>query len=93
MPFGLISVPATFQRVINHNLKDFQFFKVYLDDIFFIFRSEKQHLGDKFEVLIRIGNTTLQIKLKGGFIGDSEVRLLGHVVSSGDRGLTKRKYN
>src|SRR6266540_6669433 len=45
MPFGLVNVPATFQRLINDVLRDYlrKFCLVYLDDIIIYSKSLKDH--------------------------------------------------
>ena len=45
MPFGLHSAPATFQRMINHTLRDcWQFARAYIDDIVIFSWSWEEHL-------------------------------------------------
>lgn len=49
MPFGLKGAPATFQRLMSHEVLSgylHKFVKVYLDDILVYSRSIKEHITD-----------------------------------------------
>ena len=46
MPFGLCNAPATFQRIMNHLLRDGldQYVLVFLDDILIFSRTLEEHM-------------------------------------------------
>lgn len=81
MPFGLRNAPATFQRLMNHVLRDEiaeGFVVVYMDDILIYSPTWKEHLRHMERVLE-------QIKIAGLTIspdecGSKEVLFLGHVL-------------
>jgi len=56
MPFGLCNAPATFQRIMNHLLRDGldQFALVFLDDILIYSRTKEEHLQHIKVVLDRL---------------------------------------
>ncbi|KZR95795.1 Uncharacterized protein APZ42_010229, partial [Daphnia magna] len=65
MPFGLCNAPATFQRLMNHILKDVAGQKalVYLDDVIIFSDSFESHLNDIREVFSLIKGAGLKLKL------------------------------
>ncbi|KAK7939750.1 hypothetical protein WMY93_003076 [Mugilogobius chulae] len=69
MPFGLQGAPATFQRLMDHVLRDVsQFSAAYLDDVVIYSRSWKEHLHHLQEVLKRIqaAGLTINPKVRNG---------------------------
>ena len=91
MPFGLHSAPATFQRMINHTLRDcYHFARAYLDDIMIFSRSWEEHLVHLWKVLTRLQTAKLTINVAKLTInvskcqfGKEEVHYLGHVIGGG----------
>ena len=65
MPFGLKGAPATFQRLMDTLLRDFQdFADAYLDDLVIFSRTWKEHLAHLRAILERIRPAGLTIRLK-----------------------------
>ena len=64
VPFGLVQVPAYFQKLINDVLKGCKFAMGYLDDIIIYRRSEKEHLEHLEEIFIRLKAAGLKLKLE-----------------------------
>ena len=58
MPFGLCNAPATFQRIMNHLLREGldKFVLVFLDDILIFSRTKEEHLQHIRAVLHRLGS-------------------------------------
>ena len=84
MPFGLHNAPATFQRMINHVLKDCQkFARAYIDDIVIFSDSWEEHMGHMQEVLAKLQKAGLTLKLSKCQFGRNEVHYLGHCISNG----------
>lgn len=70
MPFGLHSAPATFQRMINHVLRDCcNFARAYIDDIVVFSSSREEHLTH-----LHKGLNCLQVV---------NLHYLGHVIGGG----------
>ena len=84
LPFGLTSAPATFQRLMEKVLHGLHWrtLLLYLDDIIVISPDFQSHLERLEEVLKRLRGAKLKLKPSKCELFQSEVRYLGHVVSS-----------
>jgi hypothetical protein len=84
MPFGLKNSPATFNRLMAKVLRGFsEFATSYLDDIIIFSRTWEEHLSHIRQVLERIRNANLTLKLSKCEFGDAEVDFLGHHIGKG----------
>ena len=84
MPFGLHNAPATFQRMINYVLRDCQkFARAYIDDIVIFSHSWEEHMVHMREVLSKLQEAGLTLKLNKCQFGQREVHYLGHCISNG----------
>ena len=84
MPFGLHSAPATFQRMINHVLRDcWSFARAYIDDIVVFSSSWEEHLTHLHKVLNCLQVANLTIKMSKCQFGRIKVHYLGHVIGGG----------
>src|SRR5256885_3667240 len=84
LPFGLTNSPATFQRLLNVVLAEHlhSFCLVYIDDIVVISKTieeHKVHLELVFNALKKAG---LMLKHSKCVFAQSEIKYLGHLVSS-----------
>ena len=88
LPFGLTNAPGTFQRLMNHVLREVIGHKclVYLDDIIIFGATVEQHLQNLQEIfnLLRIAN--LKLKLSKCKFLQERVQYLGHIVD--ETGIT-----
>ena len=85
MPFGLISAPSTFQRLMDHVLQGLHHFaSAYLDDILIHSISWEEHIQHLTLVLERLRAAGLCIKEKKCNFGVSTCVYLGHVVGRGE---------
>lgn len=76
MPFGLRGEPATFQRLMDRILRGTEDFTgVYLDDILIHSQTWKEHLSHLKEVLSRLQNTGLTLKLKNVYLEQLNVSI------------------
>jgi hypothetical protein len=84
MPFGLTGAPATFQRFMNDNLKDYLdiFCTAYLDDILIYSKTRKEHVQHVCLVLDRLKEAGLYANLRKCEFFVSEVKFLGLIVGS-----------
>ena len=82
MPFGLTNAPSTFQRFMNYVFQPYfgKSIRVYIDD-FCIYSSRVLHLARVDEGLSRLAQLGGQLNVAKCHIGESQVTLLGHVVS------------
>ncbi|KJZ71335.1 hypothetical protein HIM_09271 [Hirsutella minnesotensis 3608] len=85
-PFGLTGAPATFQRYINHTLRDFldEFCSAYIDDILiYSSGSLADHRNKVKQVLARLRNAGLQIDIDKCDFEAKSVMYLGFIVEAG----------
>ena len=84
MPFGLINGPAIFTRFIDTVLAGLKWSvcMVYMDDILVYSPTFERHLAGLEQVFSRMNDFGLTFKAKKCFIGNEEVRFLGHIVTT-----------
>ena len=84
LPFGLTSAPATFQRLMEKALHRLHWktLLLYLDDVIVISQDFESHLERLEEVLKKLRGANLKLKPSKCELFRTEVRYLGHVVSS-----------
>ncbi|XP_029053801.1 uncharacterized protein K02A2.6-like [Osmia bicornis bicornis] len=84
MSFGLHSAPSTFQRlldeVVGPSLAPWCF--AYLDDIIVLGRTFEEHLANLREVFRRLRAANLRLNPEKCCFGRTELKYLGHVVTS-----------
>lgn len=84
LPFGLKNAPATFQRLINKLLNGCeQFAAAYLDDIIIYSSTWEEHVKHISEILARIANAGLTLKVSKCVFASATVEYLGHMVGIG----------
>ena len=84
MPFGLHNVPATFQWMMNHVLRDCQgYAQAYIDDVVIFSRDWEEHLGHLQQVFSRPQLAGLTVKMKKCHFGGKQVPYLGHIIGDG----------
>lgn len=84
MPFGLKNAPATFQRMMNHVLRDYinKICVIYMDDILVFSTSLEEHLDNLSKIFETLNKHNLKVQLnKCNFLA-RETKFLGHVVTS-----------
>ena len=84
MPFGLTNAPASFQSLLNDVLCPFldRFAVVYLDDILIYSNTLDEHIQLVRQVLERLANAKLFVKLEKCRFHTSRVEFLGYIISS-----------
>lgn len=87
MPFGLKNAPATFQRVMDHVLRDLsgKCCLVYMDDIIVFSSSLQEHLQSLAKVFEALDRVNLKLQLNKSNFLKKEVAFLGHIVT--DKGV------
>lgn len=83
MPFGLKNAPATFQRMMDNVLRDYQYKTcfVYMDDIVIFSKSLQDHLTHLSQIFQRLRETNLKIQLDKSEFLRKEVSFLGHIIT------------
>lgn len=84
MPFGIQNAPATFQRMVDQLLQDYQdFVCAYLDDNAILSESWEGHLWHVGIVLDQIARASLTIRPNRFQMGLADVQNLGHRLGGG----------
>jgi hypothetical protein len=93
MPQGLTNAPATFQRMINHVLREYLdvFVVCYLDDILIFSDSEEDHEEHVHKVLRALQKANLLVNPQKSEFHKTEVLFLGHKVSPGEIRMDPKK--
>ena len=83
MCFGLTNAPATFQRLMEHCLRDLSMKEccIYLDDIIVFSKSVDEHLKRLERVFQCLHECGLKLKPSKCVFFQKEVKYLGHVIS------------
>ena len=83
MPFGLKNAPATFQRMINHVLREFINIDcvVYIDDILIFSTSLQEHINSISKIFQKLREFNLKIQLDKCSFFSKESEFLGHLLT------------
>lgn len=83
MPFGLKNAPATFQRLMNHVLRDFinKICVLYMDDILVFSTSLEEHLDSLSKIFKCLNEHNLKVQLNKCNFLVRETQFLGHIVT------------
>ena len=84
MLFGVCNALATFQRLMDMALKGllWQSCLVYIDDMITVGRTFEEHLSNLAQAFERLENAGLKLQPHKCHLLQSEVRFLGHIVST-----------
>ena len=84
MPMGLVSSPATFQRLMQKTMGDFlfSFLLCYLDDLLIYSKTFEEHLQHVDRLLQKIEDTGLKLRVDKCQFFRREVTYLGHTISA-----------
>ena len=78
LPFGIASVPAMFQRIMEGILKRIPGVCIYLDDILITGNTEEQHLANLEQVFKQLEAAGMRLKCNKCCFNLPEVIYLGH---------------
>ena len=85
MPFGMMTAPATFQRMMAKVLSGTeQFAGAYLDDVIISSKSFDEHVAHLQAVLDRLRQAKLVANPSKCVVGHAEIQYLGHLVGAGE---------
>jgi transposase InsO family protein len=79
-PFGIKSLPALFQHIMDIILGDLPFVRVYLDDILILSCTVQEHIEHVSIVVERLTAAGFQLRLPKCTFGVPRLKLLGNVV-------------
>lgn len=82
VPFGIVSIPAVFQRIIETTLAGIEGVVVYLDDITVTAPDEQTHLERLWQVLKRLREAGFRLKREKCEFLKEQMEFLGHVVDA-----------
>ncbi|XP_062544137.1 uncharacterized protein K02A2.6-like [Armigeres subalbatus] len=91
MPFGLVTAPETFQRVMDEILTGCEGVYWYLDDVMVEGTTVEEHDARLNEVLNRFKNRNVQLNWEKCVFRVHELEFLGHIVSADGISPTKVK--
>ena len=83
MPFGMQNAPATFQRLINHIIRDVPGCEAYIDDVIIYSDRWEDHVKQIHAFFECLKAANLTINLCKSEFGHACVTFLGHVVGQG----------
>lgn len=91
MPFGLVTAPQTFQRLMTKILGDLPFVQCYLDDVIIFSKNIEEHQEHVKIVLERIRSENLKLNKNKCQFGRDEIRFLGFQIKNGSKKIPKDK--
>ena len=63
MPFGLKNAPATFQRMVNQSVANFEGIEAYIDDLIVYSQTWEQHMRQLRQLFKRLSEANLTVNL------------------------------
>ena len=87
MPFGLVSAPQTFQRLMESLLGHLDYVECYLDDILIFSKSEEEHIRHLRNVFNILKNENLRLNPDKCEFGVRNVNYLGLKIGNGSRSI------
>ena len=90
-PFGLSPLTSHFQRLMSRIFSDMPFCYAYVDNLPFASKDWSTHLHYAMLIVNRLTTVNLKIKPKFSTIGHSQLKCLGHIISSKGIGIDPDK--
>ena len=82
LAFGLASGPASWQKLLEHVLKDVSNIFIYLDDILVFGKSKEEHDATLSQVFQRLAANNMALSLEKCIFGKPSVDYLGYKVTT-----------
>ena len=79
-PYGIKHIGSHFQRFISHVFQDMPYVYPYIDNIVFASKTWEEHELHAKAVIDRLTSVSLTIKPTSVNLGNSEIRILGHLI-------------
>ncbi len=95
LSFGLTNIPATFQTIINHILKDFidRIVVIYLDNIFIFNKTIKEYKEYIHLILIILKQANLYVNIYKNIFYNQEIDYLKFKIRSKIIEMNKKKID
>lgn len=90
-PYGIKHIPSHFQRFITHLFRDMPYVYPYIDNIVFASKTWEEHELHAKAIIERLTSVALTIKPTSVNLGNSEIRILGHLIDAHGIGLDPEK--
>ena len=81
-PFGIKHLPSVFQRFMCNLFKDMPFVMPYIDNIGFASKSWDEHYQHAYAIMERLNSVNLRVNPSSYNLGNTRMRVLGHVISA-----------
>jgi RNase H-like domain found in reverse transcriptase/Reverse transcriptase (RNA-dependent DNA polymerase) len=81
-PYGIKHIPSHFQRFITHLFQDMPYVYPYIDNIVFASKTWEEHEEHAKAIIDRLTSVDLTIKATSVNLGNSEIRILGHLIDA-----------
>lgn len=92
-PYGIKHIPSLFQRLMNHIFADMPFVICYIDNIAWGSLNWDEHHAHSVAVIERLNSVNLLIKPTSVNVGNSQIKLLGHLITEHGVGLDPEKQD
>jgi transposase InsO family protein len=90
-PFGIKHIPSLFQRYICNLFRDMPFVFPYIDNLGFASSSWEGHYQHAAMIMERLNSVNLRVKPSSINLGNTHMKLLGHVLSEQGIGIDPEK--
>ncbi|HEY9300184.1 MAG TPA: reverse transcriptase family protein, partial [Phormidium sp.] len=90
-PYGIKHIPSHFQRFMTHLFQDMPFVYPYIDNIVFASKDWEEHEQHAKAIIERLTSVALKIKPSSVNLGNTEIRILGHLITQHGIGLDPEK--
>jgi hypothetical protein len=91
VPFGISFIPSHFQRCISRLFHDLSFLISYFDNLPFGSSNWSDHIDHAILIVHRLNSVNLRIKPSSVKIGRTQMKCLGHILSSRGIGIDPEK--
>lgn len=81
-PYGIKHIPSLFQRFISNLFSDMKFVYPYIDNLGFASKDWEQHYKHAAAIIERLNSVNLRIKPSSYNLGNSHIKILGHIISA-----------
>ena len=90
-PYGIKHIPSLFQRFIAQLFRDMPYVLTYIDNICFSSKTWEEHKEQAAAIVARLNSVNLRIKPSSVNLGNSQIKLLGHLITPTGIGLDPEK--